>query len=394
MSATQSPLLFKFGLSEAEEARACELHSTSIVFDMTSRYAGGAIFAEYPEALKGRLQARLGAIEDKSEILATTIYWPFELSLSGQSDLIRDWLRAGGLTCGTYETTLHVPAGATDALSWEWEAKLAQLAQLPWLRIARSAADIRQAKAEDSVAIFVNCQPINFGPRDLHAFDRAHASGLRSFMLTYNRMDHIGVGCTERVDAGLSMYGLEVVERCNALGIIVDLSHCGEQTTLDACKYSQSPVTANHTLARSVHAHARGKSDAALQAIARTGGVIGVVGVPFFLTDAEAASIEHMLDHIDHIVGLVGWEHVALGTDWPWPVPPDVLAATVDADFNAKQGFRPQDRIDRSMQLRGLRDCRDLPNVTRGLVKRGYGDDQIRGILGENALRVFAAVCG
>ena len=212
-------------------------------------------------------------------------------------------------------------------------------------------------------------------------------------MLTYNRMDHIGVGCTERVDAGLSMFGMEVVRCCNVLGIVVDVSHCGHLTTLDACRHSKKPVTANHTAARSVYAHARGKSDEALHAIAGTGGVIGIVAAPPFLTDAAAPSIEHMLDHIDYVAAAVGWQHVGIGTDWPLQAPDEVLAA-FSGELNKNHGFRAQDRLDLTQRLVGFNDCRDLPNITRGLVKRGYSDEQIRGVLGENALRVFQEVCG
>ena len=121
-------------------------------------------------------------------------------------------------------------------------------------------------------------------PRDLSAFDKAYAKGLRSYMLTYNRMDNVGVGCTERVDAGLSTFGVEVVKHCNDIGMIVDVSHCGHLTTLDACRHSKKPVNANHTSSRSLSSHARGKSNEALRAIAETGGVIGVVALPIFLT--------------------------------------------------------------------------------------------------------------
>ncbi|HEV2443835.1 MAG TPA: membrane dipeptidase, partial [Steroidobacteraceae bacterium] len=171
------------------------------------------------------------------------------------------------------------------------------------------------------------------------------------------------------------------------------VSHCGHLTTMDACRHSKKPVNANHTASRSIYGHARGKSNEALSAIADTGGVIGVVAVPAFLTDDRRPSIEHMLDHIDYIGALVGTQHVAIGTDWPLQAPEKMLRATLSPE-NASLGFRSQDRLDVTKKLVGFVDCRDLPNITRGLVKRGYSERQIRGILGENALRVFKAVCG
>lgn len=189
------------------------------------------------------------------------------------------------------------------------------------------------------------------------------------------------------------MFGVDVVRHCNSIGMIVDVSHCGHLTTLDACRHSQRPVNANHTAAKSIHPHARGKSNEALRAIADTGGVIGVVALPAFLTAERNPTIEHMLDHIDYISEVIGWRHVAIGTDWPLQAPEEIQLAVL-SPANKAVGFRDQDRLDVTKRLTGFDDCRDLPNITRGLVKRGYSDEQIRGILGENALRVFEEVCG
>jgi membrane dipeptidase len=395
MAAVTSPSLkpgqFDFGLNAEQESRAARLHSECIVFDMLSQHAGGNIFAHYPADLRAEWQATQASIKNAEDLWIEALYWPFELAKRGKSDLLRHWFTAGGLSCGTV-SDIRVHDGHVAALC-QAEKKVLDYLQLPWLRLARTAADIRQAKRDGVIALYANCQPSTPAPRDLKAFDSAYAKGLRSFMLTYNRMDHIGVGCTERVDAGLSMFGVDVVTLCNSLGIIVDVSHCGHLTTIDACRHSKKPVTANHTAAASIFAHARCKTDEALRAIADTGGVIGVTTVPFFLSSDTAATIEHMLDHIDYIVNLVGWRHVAIGSDWPLQAPDDVLLATLAPELKGA-GFRERDRVSVTQRLIGYDDCRDLPNITRGLVKRGYGDEEIRAILGENALRVFQEVCG
>jgi membrane dipeptidase len=170
-------------------------------------------------------------------------------------------------------------------------------------------------------------------------------------------MDNIGVGCTERVDAGLSMYGVDVVKHCNDIGVIVDTSHCGRLTTLDACRHSSKPVNANHTCAKALSNVARAKTDEELKAIAETGGVIGVVTVPFFITRQPPATIQHVLDHIDYIADLVGWRHVALGTDWPLQAPDDVHAAMAATEL-ADLGFRPEDNVDVTRGVVGFRDYR------------------------------------
>lgn len=382
---------FDFGLNASQEARAARLHRESILFDMLSQQAGGNIFEHYPDDLRAQFRAALGSATTRSAALTEAVYWPYEMSRLGKSHLLRDWFHAAGLTCGTYD--IDLVHGSQGPQSCMFESRALQYAQLPWLRYVTTAGEIRQAKRDGVVALYANCQPTVPAPRDLNAFDVAYGQGLRSFMLTFNRMDHIGVGCTERVDAGLSMFGVEVVKHCNDLGMIVDTSHCGHLTTMDACRHSKKPVTANHTAARSVFSHARGKSNEALRAIADTGGVVGIVAVPAFLSDAAEPSIEHMLDHIDYVADIVGWRHVGIGTDWPLQAPDDVLVSTIGSQLQSA-GFRPQDRIDMTQRLVGFDDCRDWPNVTRGLVRRGYSDEQIQGILGENALRVFEAVCG
>jgi membrane dipeptidase len=381
---------FNFGLSLSQEERAARLHRDSIIVDLASQGAGGNILDCYPKGLRAEFDAKLAALGTGIAGYREASSWPYEMSRQGRSDLIRDWLLGCGLTCGAYSVPVHDPLDARWA---GYDPARAAFADLPWRRAIVTAAQIRQAKQDGVLALYGFWQPTAPVPRDLQAIDAAYAKGLRSLMLTYNRMDHIGVGCTERVDAGLSMYGVEVVEHCNELGIIVDVSHCGHSTTMDACRFSRKPVNANHTAARSVYAHVRGKSDEALRAIAATGGVIGVVAVPAFLSAEGAPSIEHMLDHIDYIAALVGCQHVAIGTDWPLQAPIEVLRATAGAEA-ARLGFRDEDRIDVTQRLIGFEDCRDLPNITRGLVKRGYSDEQIQGILGENALRVFAEVCG
>jgi membrane dipeptidase len=386
------PGKYDFGLTAEQEARAAKVHRESIVWDMLSQWAGGNIFADYSPELQAEFKAMRAACADDSALWNDTLYWPFEQSASGKSHVMREWFERSGLSCGTI-SDIRVHDGSDASMSDREKRILAYTKRLPWMRHVRTAKEIRQAKKDGVLALYANCQPYIPAPRDLKAFDAAYERGLRSFMLTYNRMDHIGVGCTERVEAGLSMFGVEAVEHMNRIGMMIDTSHCSHLTTLDACRHSKKPVNANHTAAWSLHRHKRTKSNEALRAIADTGGVIGVLTLPAFLTTADVPTIEHMLDHIDYIASLVGWQHVAIGTDWPMQAPDDVLRATLGAELKML-GFRDQDKVDVTARLVGYDDVRDLPNITRGLVKRGYSDEQIRGILGENALRVFEEVCG
>lgn len=380
---------FDFGLTETQEQRALVLHQEGIIVDLLSQHAGGSrIFSCYSPEVQREFQATMQKVGTEWERMTDAEYWPYEMSKAGKSHLIRDWYQSSGLTCGTYGISVD---DGNDPLGRKLEIANSVFASLPWVRCVTAADHIRQAKRDGVIALYAHWQPVNPIPRNLAAIDRAYAQGLRSLMLTYNRMDNVGVGCTERVDAGLSMFGVDVVRHCNDIGLIVDVSHCGHMTTLDACRHSKSPVNANHTAAQAVYTHARAKSDEELCAIAQTGGVIGVVAVPAFITDAQAPSILHVLDHVEYIADLVGWQHVAIGTDWPLQLPQDVLHATFGA-LTKGVGFRPQDRLKLSQTVEGFSDVRDLVNFTRGLVRRRFLDEEIRGVMGENALRVFDQV--
>jgi membrane dipeptidase len=382
---------FNFDLSSEQEARAKRLHADSIVFDWLSQHVGGPnIFEHYPPNLRKEFDDCMSRAGVGFEGYLEAMYWPYEMEVAGKSELLRQWYLQSGLTCGTH--SIPVVDGDDPAVAW-LEAKLARFQKIPWLRYVTTAAEIRQAKINREIALYAHWQPVTPIPRNLKAIDRAYERGLRSLMLTYNRMDHVGVGCTERVDAGLSNYGVDVVRRCEELGVIVDTSHCGHLTTMDACRQAKRPVNANHTCAKAVCDVARAKSDDALKAIADTGGVIGVVTVPFFLSRSNNPSIAAMLDQIEYIANLVGWRHVSIGTDWPSQTPDEIQKKMLGPVF-AEIGFRPEDRVEIAQRTIGFGDYRDMPNITRGLVARGFSDEQIVAILGENALRVFAEICG
>jgi len=384
------PGAFDFGLDAEQERRAAALHSESIVWDWLSQHVGGPnIFKAYPDGLQSEFRELIAAAGSGMAAYAHAVRWPYRLAMEGRSDLVKDWYFQSGMTVGTYSVAVY------ESGDPKWpalEAMFEELFSLPWLRKVTEVEHARQCKRDGAIGLYAHWQPLSPAPRSLEALTQAYGRGLRSFMLTYNRMDNIGVGCTERFDGGLSNYGVDVVRHCNDLGLIVDTSHCGHMTTMDACKFSKRPVNANHTCAKAVYGVARAKSDDALKAIADTGGVIGVVAVPFFLAKGRGTTIEAMLDHIEYISQLVGWRHVGIGTDWPLQAPEEALTQTMQNEF-VEHGFQPGD-IDVADRLVGFDDYRDLPNITRGLVKRGFSDEQIKGILGENALRVFGEVCG
>ena len=377
---------FDFGLSAEQERRAAALHTESVIVDLL--YWGPVTYRSYTDEMSKRIEDAAAGMRDDYGVLRYSEELPGRMAVAREFDEFKQAWDDSGITAG------HFPFRVG---SWEVMARSGAyldllLDGLPWLRKATTAGDIRAAKAAGEHAFFLQCQPSTPLSRDLDLIERGYDFGLRMLMLTYNNHDHIGAGCTDASNAGLSSLGIQLVHRLNDLGVIVDTAHCGKQTTLDACRISRTPVVASHTTAEGVHLHDRGKSDDELRAIADTGGVIGIVTVPFFLGAGPDVTIEAMLDHIDYVASLVGWQHVAIGTDWPLGGPKWVMEEL--GRWALKQGFRAEHQIDAVQNLVGFDDYRDFPNITRGLVKRGYSDEQIKGLLGENALRVFEAVCG
>ena len=252
------------------------------------------------------------------------------------------------------------------------------------------AQDFVRAKESGKQAVMFQLEPQTFG-RNLDRIEVAYGLGIRMALLTFNTRTYIGDGCGERTNGGLSYLGFEVVERMNELGMLIDLSHCGVQTTLDAIEASKDPVMCNHTGARALYPQMkRLKTDEELKALAAKGGIAGVSAIPNQLSGNAEQGIEDMLNHIDYMVKLIGVDHVALGLD-------NVFHDQVAYHRQAAQTTFKLEYIGQELNapyMYGIESPEEWPNITRGLVARGYSDDEIEKIIGGNALRVIQQVVG
>ncbi len=377
---------YDFGLTEEQEARAQRLHQESIVID--TLFQGPLSHHSFTEEMVAQLKTEFEQHRDAQKGLWSAVELPVRAAIRGEFPEFRAVWDASGITAGNRQVGGDVPGAEVP-----WFAlNQAQFDNLPWLLKATKAEDFRRAKRDGLHAGFVSTQnTLQFGD-DLGKINQSWELGLRMIQLTYNSVNFVGGGCTDRVDCGVTDFGVKFIGRMNELGIIVDTGHCGKQTTLDACTLSTTPVVASHTSAAGVYQHDRAKSDEELRAIAATGGYIGVYAVGMFLTDDKQASIEHMLDHIHYIAQLVGPEYVGIGSDWPMQAPEWGVQKL--AEYAMTIGFRPEHGVGAPKNLIGFDDYRDFVNITRGLVARGYSDEDVCGILGGNFLRVFEQVCG
>jgi membrane dipeptidase len=378
---------FDFGLTAEQEERAARLHHESVIVDML--FWGPCGYRSFtPDAVE-RLKAEYERHRNTGRSFWDAFRLPIREALAGTSDEFETCWVESGVTAGNRNAD-----GDDLAETFGWFAlHQATFDRLPWLSKAITADDMRRAKREGRCAGFLSAQNTTDIGLDLDLLDHYQAMGMRMIQLTYNSANYVGGGCTDRADGGVTDYGVKFIKRMNELGIIVDTAHCGKQTTLDACTLSARPVVISHSSADAVHRHDRAKSDEEFQAVAGTGGVIGVYMIPEFLSNEPEVTIERFFDHLDYIVGLVGWEHVGVGTDWPMQVPKWSLDL-LERMLLESGGFREEHNIGGARNVVGFDDYRDYPNITRGLVGRGYRDEQIRGILGENFLRVFEQVCG
>ncbi|WP_461411845.1 dipeptidase [Gemmatimonas sp.] len=252
-----------------------------------------------------------------------------------------------------------------------------------------SANDFARVKASKKIAIILGLQNSQHfrRPDDVNLF---HALGQRVSQLTYNSRNLIGNGSTERRDDGISDFGVAIIERMNAVGMAIDVSHCGDRTTLEAFELSRQPVLITHSNCRVLaNGHPRDKADEAILAVKKSGGVMGITGVRMFVRDREPTTIEHALDHFDHVAKLIGPEHLGVGSDIDlhgYDDMPPALNAQLRAGYKGSYGFR--EKID----IEGLDHPKRMFDLTEGLIRRKYSDANIEGILGGNFRRVLSEI--
>lgn len=252
-----------------------------------------------------------------------------------------------------------------------------------------SPADIDRVKKSGKLGIVLGLQNAQHF-RNAADVDFFRSIGQRVSQLTYNSRNLIGNGATERRDDGISDFGVAIIERMNKVGMAVDVSHCGDRTTLDAFEISKKPVLITHSNARAlVPGHPRVKTDEAIKKVGDTGGVIGITGVRMFVKVDEPTTVEHVLDHFDHVRKLIGAQHLGVGSDidlYGYDKMPAEANKQLRAGYKGSYAFR--EKID----VEGLDHPKRMFDLTEGLIRRKYTDADIVGILGGNFARVLKEI--
>lgn len=262
----------------------------------------------------------------------------------------------------------------------------------------RTAADITAAKKAKRTGLIYGVQDGVAFENDLDLLEDLHQLGLRVVQPTYNRRNLLGDGCMEPANAGLSRTGIEAIERLNAHKILVDLSHCGRQTSADAIRVSKQPVAFTHTGCAALADHPRHRTDAELRAVAEKGGVSGVFVMPY-LAGGKQPTAADVVRHIGHMINVAGEDHVSIGTDGT--ISPAVIDQKYKDAFAANTRQRkelgiaaPGETEDGYLFANDLNTPRRFETLGQLLADQGYSATRIEKILGRNLLRVFSEVWG
>lgn len=350
--------------SDVEPTRVEQLHRDALVIDshndaIVSHIRRGRL------SISGRDASHLSHLEGTVSYLRG----PLETEAyawNGQINLPK--MRAGGIDAAFFAVDVtrawknHL-AYALDALGF-FDADLSTCSEE--ITVARSAADVEEAKAEGRLAAILVVENSDALEGSLNVLRMLYHLGVRGIGITHNLSTWAAAGNAEaRCGGGLTRFGVELVEMMNRLGMLVDVSHISERGFFDTLEVSRRPVMASHSCCAALCNHPRNLSDDQLRTLAQNGGVVGITFVPGFVdptwTPAEwpsRPSLDQLLDHIEHAVEVAGIDHVGIGSDF-------------DGGGSV------------------LGDAAEYPRITEGLVRRGYGETEVRKILGLNHLRVL-----
>jgi membrane dipeptidase len=264
------------------------------------------------------------------------------------------------------------------------------------VRLVRTVDDIAATKSEGGAGVIIGFQNSDAFEGNLALVDVLARLGLRICQLTYQRRNLAADGAGEAANAGLSLFGQQLVGALNRDGVLIDLSHTGSRSTLEAIELSEAPVAVTHACLQHFNPVPRNKADGEIKALAARGGVFGMNAIARLLSPTggqEGATIAQFVDQIDYLVELVGIDHVGLGLDISEGLTPELFE-------QRRKGFLtdfPELRMGGDFPYEhyyvfGLQSMASMRLITEALVDRGYGDEDVLKILGGNFVRLFGEV--
>ncbi len=309
---------------------------------------------------------------------------PWGVGYQNQDTILPEFQRGGvnfiSLTVGVdrmsrVETVRHI-AAQRNRIIRDWADSC---------HFVESVDDIIGAQKAGKLAVGFHFQGSNPLDGDINMVEFYYKLGIRHMLFAYNQRNRACDGCHELSDGGLSRFGLRLVEEMNRFGMIVDGTHCGYRSSMEMMETSTAPAVFSHSNVMTIRNHARNLRDDQIKACSETGGFVGINGVGHFLADDMIATPEAWIRHVDYIAELVGPAHIALGLDHVYYLEQQHAHRQASPDAYP-EGYPPPDWTGSYM------GPTDYAPLVQKLVEHGYDDAEIRGILGENVLRVFRAV--
>ncbi|MEM1200744.1 MAG: membrane dipeptidase [Pseudomonadota bacterium] len=311
------------------------------------------------------------------------------LQYANWSEKIFRQMREGGVDAVHVTICYHEMFRETVANIEQWNRWFETYPEL--ICHARTGDDVRAAKEAGRTAIifgFQNCSPIE---DDIGLVEICHTLGARFMQLTYNNQSLLATGAYEAEDSGLTRFGKQVVKEMNRVGLVVDMSHSAERSTLDAIAFSERPVAITHANPHSWHPGLRNKSDTVLKALCESGGMLGFSLYPHHLRDGSACTLTSFCEMIARTADLMGIDHIGIGSDLCQDQPDSVVewmrvgrwSKEIDYGEGSKDnaGFPPQPPW--------FQDNRDFGNIAMGLADMGFGEEETAKVMGGNWLRFF-----
>jgi membrane dipeptidase len=256
------------------------------------------------------------------------------------------------------------------------------------VRLCRSMAEVETTVKEGKLALLMMIEGGRPLRDDVDTVEFYYRVGIRSIQLTWNARNLLGDGCAESASGGkLTRFGKAVVREMNRLGMLIDLSHSAESTFYSVAETSTAPFIVSHANARALCNHLRNLTDDQLKLLAQKGGLVGACFF-FRFIDTERPSMSRLLDHVDHIAGLVGTDYIAIGADLIYYALDIFQAELTGGGGSAIYGAGGFDMPD------DLRDLRSFALFSKGLLERGYSREDVEKIMGGNLLRLYRKVIG
>jgi membrane dipeptidase len=313
----------------------------------------------------------------------------------------RDWTGYAGMAQSgldaVFDCLMDGTATITSKAGWKWDdiiydlgMRLSDIAHQDFIVRGETLDDIRRAKANGQIAFIASLEAATAIENEVDRLDILYGLGIRSSGIAYSEANTLGSGLKEARDGGLTEFGRQAVRRMNKLGIAIDISHSGDQTSLDTIEVSDKPIFITHAGARGLWDTKRMKPDTVLKAMAAKGGVIGIEAAPHTtLTKKHPKhSIESFMEHFEYCADLIGIDHVAFG--------PDTLFGDHVGlhHYFAKQlsikSARGAQAVDEVEYVDGIENPAEaFPNIVRWLVKHDYSDGDIAKAIGGNVMRVL-----